>query len=444
MFGSDAATTRSRVGPPGAPPWPDDWVVAPLTFGQKSLWRSEEAIPAQNRPEWHFARVWPVPAGVSVEQVEAALEALIRTHEALRTFLRTSPTLGQVVAPPFSVRLEQTHVEEATFDEALHQAKRIAADPFDLESEVGWRAGVLLSHDVPAYVYLAFDHFVSDLWGLQVLEADWTDVLTTSSDPNDAPQAREMALEQQSAAWAKRLTQAEAYWRKVLADHPAEAGDGQMAFSREAERIQGTLESDCLGPRVAKIAAASGVTVQAAMLALVLEGLRDQDFQFRQPFILMASNRFDARWSRLVSTLNQAALFAVPPAQDGDGLEAFAEQANAVEWATRVAYRHGCYDIDEFTRVATDVRGAPVGYDYFFNYGATGTFTALDVADNEPRLEVTPSPQSNGPSLEVRVNGDDVMRLDVRVDAHEISAEQLSALLLGTHERVVRLAGAAS
>ncbi|MFD0787338.1 hypothetical protein ACFQZ8_25835, partial [Micromonospora azadirachtae] len=60
----------------------------PLTMGQLSMWKALMVRPPEQLWESNLDLAWPIPAGVSVEQVRHALTALAVRHESLRTVYR--------------------------------------------------------------------------------------------------------------------------------------------------------------------------------------------------------------------------------------------------------------------------------------------------------------------------------------------------------------------
>lgn len=420
----------------------------PLTFGQLSLWRSDEAIPVDNRPEWHFSRVWPVPEELTVADVETALDALTARHESLRTVIVPGASRPrQVVQDIGHPRYEKVRGDAWKSAGAYDVAKHMAAAPFDLTTELPWRVAVLVDDlGRPHFVASAYHHMCVDPWALDVLFEDWK-ALSAGKGSELAPavQPRELAELQQSSTWRPRLEAAEEYWRRVL---PASAlpestqapADGEMSFSRVSARQQGTVTSEVLGGAIQTLASVHQVTVPSAAFGLVMLALNALDIVLTEPIILMANNRFETRWRSLVCTQNQAAVLA-PPAPTED-IGAF---LRAMELSSRLAYRHGCYDIDRFTEVAREVRGEPLAYDFFFNYASTGSFTKnAKGAATEPKFWLGDAPQRTGPKLDLRVTGDETMMLDLRVDPEWLPTDRLQELLAHFHEQAITLHRAAA
>jgi hypothetical protein len=210
-----------------------------------------------------------------------------------------------------------------------------------------------------------------------------------------------------------------------------------MSFGTGSGRIRATVTSPSLGPAVARVATAAGVTAQSAVLAVTLEALATFGVALDEPLILMTANRFDPRARGMVGTQNQAAILAAPD-HDGD----FAEFAERVEWASRTAFRHGCYDFDAFTAVATEVRGAPVRYDYFFNHAVTNDTEPGDGPGDPAPPETTlgASPQSTGPRLDLRIYHGPALTFDVRVDPGLMSGDRLSEMVVWMYDRAHALA----
>jgi Condensation domain len=424
--------------------------VAPFTFGQLSLWRSDQEIPADKRPEWHFSRPWPVPPGTGLPAVRAALRALADRHESLRTTVDAGPARPLQVIWTSSAAVFPVTVaggrDGLTDEVAAEAAVALAARPFDLSAEPGWRAEVLTdTGGQPRYVCVAFHHIAVDTWALGLLDTEFAELV---GDPDPAaaaarmpaaPQPRALAAGQQSAAGAARAAAAVRYWRKLLARYPAATGPGTMSLSGGAGRLRTVVTSASLGPAFDRLAAASHVSGQAAVLAVTLEAIAELGVELDEPLILMAANRSDPVARALVGTQNQAAVVAIPePNAD------FTAFASAVEWAGHAAYRHGCYDFDEFTEVVREQHGAPLRYDYFFNHAAGGADAAAapDWSGPAPvELTVGPAPQSTGPRLDVRVYRAPGLTLDIRAAADLLSEADLTKLAQWIYDRAHALAG---
>jgi Condensation domain len=424
--------------------------VAPVTFGQLSLWRSEQEIPVEKRPEWHFSRSWPVPPGTALPAVLAALRALADRHESLRSTVDAGPVRPLQVVWPSAVAVFPVVVaagrDGLTEPAAAAAAVALAARPFDLSAEPGWRAEVLPDGaGAPRYVCAAFHHFAVDQWALGVLDAEFNE-LVGAADPTAAaarmaaaPRPRDLAAEQQSAAGAARGAAAARYWRKLLAKYPRADGPAAMSLSQSAGRLRTVLTSPSLGAAFTRVAEASSVSPQAAVLAVTLEAVAEVGLRLDEPLILMAANRSDPRTRALVGTQNQAAALAIPDRGDD-----FAAYASAVEWAGLAAYRYGCYDFDEFTGLVRELRGAPLNYDYFFNHAAGGDDEPADEWTGPAPAELTvgPAPQSTGPRLDVRVYRAPGLTLDIRAHPDLLDEPTLEALARWAYDRVHTLAAA--
>jgi hypothetical protein len=424
---------------------PVNGMTAPMTFGQLSLWRSEDATPIDDRPQWHFVRAWPVRGGYPLESMAAALNALVARHESLRTVFDVDDAVpSQRVMPPAPVPLRVEQLDSCSAEEALQVARRDAATPFDLTRDHGWRATAVRDRDGFKYLAMAIHHMTADTGALVVLKEEWFRLtgqheLLSEAGPaaaassDDQMQARQLAHLQRSDRWEPRRAAATRYWRKLLTRYPAVSGDSGMSFSRKTQRLQATMTSCSLGATLARRADELSVTPQSAALAVILAGLAEFGIEPQEPLVVMASNRFDPRWRDLVTTLNQAAVIDVPPQS-----AQFSEFAAAVEWAGRIAYRHGCYDVDEFTDITAEVRGAPLNYDFFFNYVAAPQTTVGEPDTDQFTIEVGEAPQQVGPRLEIRVAGFRQMKIDIRADQEFLPPATSRDLLTWIGEQIHR------
>src|SRR2546423_6460576 len=85
-----------------------DVATAPVSFGQLSVWRTQElTIPVDRWQESNLTYVWPVPPATTVRTLHRELDRLAVRHESLRTsFELTGPAPPrQLVHPPAPVDL---------------------------------------------------------------------------------------------------------------------------------------------------------------------------------------------------------------------------------------------------------------------------------------------------------------------------------------------------
>ena len=413
---------------------------APLTFGQLSTWRTNAAIPEELRSQWHLPRVWPVPAGCKMADVQRALRSLVRKHEALRTVVHVADDgrLSQMILADAEA-VVHAHQADLSLDEAYDRARTLARAPIDLVIDRPWRAEVIVgTDDAPAYVIVAFHHFGADQWGLRILERDFDAEVRGAHGSGPAWRPRELAAWQRSPAHGRMTARVADHWRAIGRKSPATAG-GEMSFSRTAERIRGRVGSPALRTSMERIALATRHSMADLVLAVFTISCPQVLDQAEEPFVLMSSNRFDRRWRETVTSMNQLAVVDMPAA-----VKDLPELLPALRKATRTALLCGSYDFDEFTEIFAHERGSPMKYDYVYNFIATGSPTAMtagrDIDPQPAEVLIGTAPESSGPRLDLAVTDHNGMTIDVRCDETVLSRTDLHHLLSDLYRRVLATA----
>jgi hypothetical protein len=83
---------------------------------------------------------------------------------------------------------------------------------------------------------------------------------------------------------------------------------------------------------------------------------------------LMTSNRFNPRWSGLVTSMNQV----VPMHADLAADATVAELAQRLQASSATALRYGCYDVDEINTLSREIIGGLPLWRHMFNYAVGG------------------------------------------------------------------------
>lgn len=140
-----------------------DQRVAPLTFGQLSVWRDVEDLPIDRAHEANLADVWTVPREVHPHRIVTAFEGLTRRHEGLRIRYDDGPRGLRMIlpgradrAPVRVLREDAEHTLKAVVDAELAAAVDLSVGP-------GWRAAVVAGPESTAVVVLSH-HITTDAW----------------------------------------------------------------------------------------------------------------------------------------------------------------------------------------------------------------------------------------------------------------------------------------
>ncbi|WP_371783797.1 amino acid adenylation domain-containing protein [Streptosporangium subroseum] len=214
----------------------------------------------------------------SAEPLRAALDAIVRRHEALRSVVVDGATIR--VGPPVPVPLDEHRPASA---EEADELRRAATDhDFDISRESPLlRAALLWSGPDSAELVLLTDHSVFDGWSLGVVMRELLDELThPGSVPEPAFQIGDVVLREQETAGDTEALRA--FWAEELAGvvPPYEllprSDDGLSRL--HGERIVRRIDP-ATSARVGELAADCGATpftVYLTVLGMLVAGLTDR------------------------------------------------------------------------------------------------------------------------------------------------------------------------
>ncbi|MBB6348235.1 hypothetical protein FHU36_004780 [Nonomuraea muscovyensis] len=373
--GSGAALAAAAVGGSTASVAFDggDAGDGPLTWGQRAIWQAIEST-APDDHYFTFGRILPVPGTRTVEQLLAALAALVERHGSLRTRLGTGREPYQRLAA--RGRLEVT-VTTGDPDEVLGE---LAAARFDYAGEWPVRAALVLTGDRVSHVVLAFCHLATDGHGAEVVLRDLRVLLLRGRAPGPpAPQPLDLARRQAGPEGRRVAEQAAAHWAGEYGRLPAtmfdvptsdvptsDAAGGGAAGGRAADPPiwRALLRSPALDLAVRSIAAAHRTSTSTVLLTAVAALVGGFTGHERVAVLPIVANRFRRDTRGIVSTLSQEGLFAL----DVGG--PFTDLLRAAGPAALRAYRsayHDPADRDRITAAESARRGLPVSPRCCFN-----------------------------------------------------------------------------
>jgi hypothetical protein len=182
--------------------------VGPLTWGQRQCWR---AMVATGTSLPMGAVMTPRP-GLTVEDYARTLAFWMSRYAALRTRLRLSDPLVQVVAGSGEAELLVLPGDEVTARELLAAWK---GTPFDYEDEWPVRLAVITDGDTVTRAVMVICHLAGDAASVEVMNRELVD---PDPGPYTAPQPIELARLQETSGRHSRISLR--YWEAQLRTVP--------------------------------------------------------------------------------------------------------------------------------------------------------------------------------------------------------------------------------
>jgi amino acid adenylation domain-containing protein/non-ribosomal peptide synthase protein (TIGR01720 family) len=240
----------------------------PLSFAQQRLWFLDQWQPGT--PLYNVPAAYRIRQPLDAARLRAALDAIVRRHEVLRTTFAAGADGApvQVVHPPAPFPF--TRVDVAGEEEARRLAREEAHRPFDLARDLPCRAVLARLAPDDHLLVLTFHHAAFDGWSLGVLEGELA-ALYDGSDLPDLPiQYADYAVWQReqlaSGAWDAHVEA----WRAELQgipplDVPTDRPRPAVQAHRGARRTVRLPAEDLQAMR--EVARREGATPFMALLA---------------------------------------------------------------------------------------------------------------------------------------------------------------------------------
>jgi amino acid adenylation domain-containing protein len=166
MSATRAARRDDRI-----PPRPDRG-MARLSFSQQRLWFLHKLEP--DSPAYNISAIWPLDGPLHVQALEAALDEVVRRHEALRAcFTTVDGEAVQVIRPAVTVPLRIEDLGSVADAKRKAEATRLADAeaemPFDLATGPPLRATLVRLGPQRHRLLLTVHHIVADGWSMEIL-----------------------------------------------------------------------------------------------------------------------------------------------------------------------------------------------------------------------------------------------------------------------------------
>lgn len=363
----------------------------PTTYGQLSVLRSLEVHGPGNQAVANLVDVWEIPPGADTGEVIGAWLGLVQAHESLRTtYDRSGERPLQIVRLTGFRKIPTVEVDEDSVAAVREVAARWAAEPISTE-DLPWRAFVATYLGEPCCLAVVVHHVAADNGAFAVLEDHFRRLL--SGDPLGAiAQPLDLADEQQraSGSTARSLAYWTESWDRIV---PQDRDPSDASVRRRASVYSTTALAAAQHLSERLRVSAQAVLLGAGALALARLKQREQI-----TLVLMAANRFNARWASLVSSLNQYAPITIDVDEDASP-DDFLRDAYMQSLG---AYMHAGYDVDALRQRlnrAGHKESDPTAFGKHFNF--------LGDMESEPEpgspldggIEWRPSTQRSGPNF---------------------------------------------
>ncbi|HKH45903.1 MAG TPA: amino acid adenylation domain-containing protein, partial [Thermoanaerobaculia bacterium] len=202
----------------------------PASFAQERLWFLDRF--GVTGPAYHLTNAVRLRGALEAGALAAALSALVRRHEALRTtFGVVEERVVQVIAPPGPLPLPVLDLRLLSAARREGELRRLAGEEarrlFDLARGPVVRATLVALGEEEHALFLALHHIASDGWSMQVLVRELA-VLYAAACAGEPPPFAPLPIQYADfASWQRGWLQGEvlaahsAWWRRQMAGAPA-------------------------------------------------------------------------------------------------------------------------------------------------------------------------------------------------------------------------------
>ncbi len=208
---------------------PEEPYFFPMSFAQQRLWFLDQIAP--NNPFYNIPLQIPIRAVVDASVLAAAINEVIRRHEALRTGFRVvEGTPFQVVSPSLTVTLGKIDISHRPPAEREVLTSRLATEearkPFDLRLPPLIRATLLRRGSTDHLLLLTMHHIIADGWSVGILARELTILYQAfwAGRPSPLPelpiQYADFAVWQGEWLQGERLDRLLGYWTSKLTGIP--------------------------------------------------------------------------------------------------------------------------------------------------------------------------------------------------------------------------------
>ena len=212
----------------------------PVSFAQQRLWFLDQL--EEDSATYNVPLINHISGNFNIEAMKAALSAIVRRHEVLRTsFQLKEQGPVQIIHQNYELAIETSDLQElfSTGEDFFQLSedhpgrKRLmelvveqAWTPFDLATGPIWRVNLYLLSPTALVLLVNMHHIVADAWSMEVVMNEFQ-ILYKAFSNNEPDPLEPLPIQYADYAvwlrnWLKgeRLQQQQEYWRKRLKGHP--------------------------------------------------------------------------------------------------------------------------------------------------------------------------------------------------------------------------------
>ncbi len=292
-------------------------IQAPLSTGQERLWRLLELEPGS--PVYNLGFAYTLRGRLDVVVLEAALRALARRHEALRTaFAVIEGVPMQVIAPDAGIRFDRVDRRTIAETDFPSEARRLAGEAararIDLTRAPLWRFTLLERSDSDRVLLINTHHIISDRWSvgllMQELGVEYSALVRGEPSSATAPAEsyREATRRIKAATTHEEEAEHLAYWSALLAGevHDLILPTGPRPAVEAGYRgMRRTFELPAdLATQLRSAAAGEGTTVYVMLIAALAAHMHRETGQTDLIFTTPVSGRHHAATRGVIGYFN--------------------------------------------------------------------------------------------------------------------------------------------
>jgi hypothetical protein len=282
-----------------------------LTWGQRWIWQGLTG----HAPHYGYLG-WPVtvdiPAECGLDDVLAALAAVLERHETLRTryFLDEHGVPRQVIAAAGELRVEARGADGADVAETVRQLEEeVSGPPFTIP-EISVRAAVVTSAGGPKVLVLGVFHMATDALGLRHITDDLRAVLraegTAPPELHPVRHPADRVRYERGPDGLRQSARAVAAWQQEVGRFPQRTMPPARHTPEGPRLREHIMRSKALAVAATTVAKACQASVDSVILACAAELLGKASGQQKCGFLMLAHNRFDEDTDHYSGTLVQS------------------------------------------------------------------------------------------------------------------------------------------